>query len=227
MPLSRNRRVLRRRRRARWLARWYQHRMHAMTRPASSIKVAAFAAVSLLASAFTGAQDRPATLRLAVEPSKADIVLGEPAYVTLTLTNTGSQPAKIQPDLNLESGFAHVRIAPAEGKAFTFVPLAIDDVAIAVRDLAPGASITAVNEIFFGGMGWSFRGPGNYEITATFRSPGVAQVTSDRVTVRVAEGDGAGRFLFNTEPATQLEAGKFLVWQQGDHLRRALRVLPE
>jgi hypothetical protein len=160
-------------------------------------------------------------LRLAVEPSAAEVVLGEPVYVALTLRNASGQSVRVVPDLGLESGLVRVNIEPETGEPFSFIPLAIADSEVAPEDLAPGAEIAEVAEVFFGGSGWTFETPGSYVLTATYEAPGGPQLRSAPATLRVTEGDGAGRHLLSAEASTLREAGKFMVWQQGDHLRRA------
>ena len=169
-----------------------------------------------------GAQNPVEGLRLTLELGEAEVVLGEPVYATVTLRNVGSGPVSILPDLSLESGFVQIEVGPPDGKPFPFVPLAIDDVEVARLELAPGAAITGISEVFFGGRGWTFDRPGSYSLTASYEVPGVRRLSSEPAVLSVAESDGAGRALLSADPETVRQAGKFLVWQQGDHLRRAL-----
>jgi len=182
---------------------------------------------SALAGAPAAAQTSGEGLRLTLEPGEAALVLGEPAYATVTLYNAGSEAVTILPDLTLTSGFVEIRVDPPEGEAFEFTPLAVDDVEVARAELAPGDEIAEVVQVFFGGRGWTFDRPGSYTLTATYRVPGGTQVRSEPATVNVAEGDSAGRSLLSAQPETLRQTGKFLVWQQGDHLRRALARLEE
>jgi hypothetical protein len=105
-----------------------------------------------------------------------------------------------------------------------FLPLFYADAGGDRKLLAPGEDIAAVVPIFYGGQGWTFRRPETYSITASYR--GSAQrrnesLRSNRVTVAVAPENEAGAFLMNDSPASD-EAGKFLLWQRGDHLHAGL-----
>jgi tetratricopeptide (TPR) repeat protein len=104
----------------------------------------------------------------------------------------------------------------------------VADTDIKLETLAPRADVTAVVAIFYGGRGWTFTQAGNYTITALYRNPldrSANPVRSNPLSISVALGNGAGEFLIKDDAGE--EAGKFLLWQQGDHLRKGIRRLTD
>ncbi|MEE8585005.1 MAG: hypothetical protein V3T83_09155 [Acidobacteriota bacterium] len=81
--------------------------------------------------------------------------------------------------------------------------------------------------VFFGARGWTFERPGAYSIDATYRDPQQRfEVDAEALRITVSEGGGVGRqLLADSESAG--EAGRFLVWQGGDHLRKGIATLKD
>lgn len=160
------------------------------------------------------------TLKLELETGKPEVVIGEPVYLTARLRNTGSAPVRVASYLELEGEAIQVKITREGGKTVPFVPLAIDDVDDPGQELPPGEAAAVVLSVFFGGRGWSFPEAGTYQITAVyqdFRSRS-APIESNPVTLQVRQDEAS--FFLTQGPASH-ETGKFLLWQSGDHLRRA------
>lgn len=190
-------------------------------------------ALSACATAQAGATPKRAeremiqqTLKLELEIGKPEVVIGEPVYLTARLRNMGSAPVRVASYLELEGEAIQVRITRQGGQAVPFVPLAIDDVDDPGKELPPGEAAAVVLSIFFGGRGWSFPEAGTYQIMAIYQDfrNRSKPIESNPVTLRVAQ-DEASSFLI--QGPAGLETGKFLLWQSGDHLRRAQAQLQE
>lgn len=176
----------------------------------------------LLAASLPAAAQAPG-LSLTLDIGKREVVVGEPVYATLTLTNRGATPRPVFPDLYPEVGVGAVAIAH-EGRSAVFTPIGVDDVETQVRQLAPGQSVSATFPIFFGASGWTFRSPGSYQLTGLYRHPTAepgGEIRSPAVTLSVAPGGAAGALLTEGDKAGE-EAGLFMTWQGGDHLRRGI-----
>jgi len=167
----------------------------------------------------------PTFLTLILEPSKERYVLGEPVYVTVRLKNEGSEPVLGAPNLDPEFGQLNVSVAGGDHKPFRFVPLGILDSDAPRRNLPAGAEVAEVFPVFYGGRGWTFKALGQYTLTATAPvtskgRPEQAIVRSAAVTITIEAGPTVepGRLLM--EGVQGDEAGKFLTWNSGDHLRK-------
>jgi hypothetical protein len=196
-------------------------------RAATLLAVAALAAGWLLAGPLPAAAQAPqSALELTLDIGKRRVVVGEPVYATLTLTNTGRTAQPVFPDLYPEVGVGGVAIS-YQGRRTRFVPVGVDDVETQVRPLAPGQSVTATFGIFFGADGWTFPAPGDYELTGIYRHPSVepeGEIRSQPATLTVAAGGPAGALLTEDSEAGT-EAGLFMLWEGGDHLRRGIALL--
>lgn len=169
------------------------------------------------------------SLTLSLELEKDQFVIGEPVYVTIRLRNTGSSSMQVFDDLDLQTGATRVEIAAPNDESFVFVPLAIDVVTHSRTEMKPGAEISTVEPVFYGARGWTFQMVGSYTIAATYRDPAIESkgpIRSNPVHIEVTSGDEAGQFLISRGKDSR-EAGKFLLWQEGDHLRRGLTHLEE
>lgn len=161
-------------------------------------------------------------LQLEVTPFKPTVELGEPVYLALRLTNTGSEPRTVAGYLPPGEGLLDVFIEAPGGKLVEFSPRGESDFGEAARIvLEPGESAGDVAPIFFGGDGWTFTEAGSYRISATLLVPdkdgGFTAFRSEPASLDVVEAE-AGRSLLATDPKTLIEAGKFLLWRSGDHL---------
>ena len=171
--------------------------------------------------------DEP-NLTLTLELGKSLTVLGEPIYISVQLKNNGSSPILIFPSLYPEDRAIQIEIEKSGEKPWVFLPLYIDTNNLEMVKLAPGDSINAAFPIFYGGRGWSFKTAGTYQLSVSFVNPADRKqlARSEPLNLIIRSGDGAGIFLINDEKAST-EAGKFLLWQSGDHLRGGIAHLEE
>ena len=169
-----------------------------------------------------------ALLTLSLEPAKSRLVLGEPVYVTARLRNSSANSAQVQTMLEPSAGLLTVLVQGSNvNEPIPFIPLSIGDFELPTTTLARGENMESVFQVFFGGRGWTFPAPGTYQLTAVLEGTHGSALRSRPVEITVSRGDGAGAYLFDQSTADQLETGKFLVWQQGDHLRRAQATVEE
>ncbi|WP_447978401.1 hypothetical protein [Candidatus Nitrospira bockiana] len=178
-----------------------------------------------LLPALSAGQEPSGALKLVLTTDKPQVLLGEPVYVTVQLLNTGASPVEVFQNLDPEVGALQVDVTGPQG-AFGYVPYAIADSEIRLEPLAPRAEVSAVVPIFYGGRGWTFTQPGDYTIQAVYTNPvrRSMPVRSNPLSITV-QRHAAGEFLMKGEAGE--EAGKFLLWQQGDHLRKGLRRLTD
>jgi hypothetical protein len=158
-------------------------------------------------------------LRLGVE--KTNLLLGEPVYATVRLINVGTMAVEVFKALDPQTGDVHIEVSSPNRPRFVFLPLFYADAVDARKPLAPGEEVAAAFPFFYGALGWTFRQPGTYSVTAGYRDSARTHhrpVRSNSVTVTVADESGLGAFLMNDSSASD-EAGKFLLWQRGDHLQ--------
>ncbi len=162
-------------------------------------------------------------LYLTLQLDKETVVLGEPVYLTATLKNQSTKSVAIFPSLFPEDSGLQIEVIGADAKPRSFMPYSLDLNDFTLNELPPGESISAAFSIFYGGRGWTFPNVGIYKISAVFSNPaqGTVMVKSDSVELTVEEDDGGGEFLLQGGTASQ-EAGKFLMWQSGDHLRAGI-----
>lgn len=178
------------------------------------------------------AQDRPgsASLELKLEIGKTTLVFGEPVYATVRLINTGQAPVKVSRLLDPQTGGVHIEVASPSRPRFIYLPLFVSDaVETRASALAPGEEIAAAFPIFYGALGWTFHRPETYGIVAGYGYSSGAQhvlVQSNPVSVAVVDEGGAGSLLMGGTPASE-EAGKFLLWQRGDHLEAGQALLTD
>ena len=174
-------------------------------------------------------QEPPPTagVQLVLEAEKTRFVEGEPVYVTVRLRNVGSTVVDSFKVLDPRAGAIRVVIETPDRPRLVFLPLSLVDVEGGVSKLEPDRELTTVIPIFYGGLKWSFPQPGTYTVAATYRHSKTMSsqaVRSNSITLSVTQGDGAGRLLMEDTRAGE-ETGKFLVWQQGDHLLQGLERL--
>lgn len=204
--------------------------MHVDHERRQNIPIKAFGCVILicmsLVPGYLLAQEHPAgaSLELTLEVGKTQVALGEPVYVTVHLINAGATPVEVLKVLDPQTGAVQVEVSSTSRPRLVFLPLFYADAIDARKRLGPGEEVAAVFPIFYGGLGWTFRQPETYSISANYRDSAQRPrepLRSNRVTVGVAEESGAGTFLMSDTVAGD-EAGKFLLWQRGDHLHAGL-----
>lgn len=172
---------------------------------------------------------QPSPLRLTIEAARPAVTLGEPVYVTARLLNQGTAAARVVPLLKPNDGLLVVSISGPQNERLGFVPLSATDTDDGPADLAAGAQLAATFPVFFGASGWTMRTPGTYTLRARFTvhdgSGRPREIQSEAITVRVGDGSPvlARTLLSNT--AASIQAGKFLVWNGGDHLAEGQTLL--
>ncbi len=170
------------------------------------------AAVICLISSAT-AQD---SIRVAVEAEKTDFLLGEPVAVYVTITNTGTQDIRVYSEVGPEFDGSYYFITDPDGNTRAFSPIFVaepDD----LRTLRQNQSVKGGGQISYGGEGYYFPKPGNYEVVVHYKG-----VQSDPLQLTVlspqnqAEQEQADLILDHPE------VGLFLALEGGDFLEDAL-----
>ena len=157
---------------------------------------------------------------LILEADRSDLVLGEPIYLTARLRNVGSTWATVDPALSPETHRVAVYFTDPNGQAHRFLPLFYADATVPARRLAPGDEASAVFPVFFGSFGWSLPEAGSVQVhltASTGGDPNAVTVASNRLTLNVSYESPLGDRLVDGS-APSLQAGKFMLWHQGDHL---------
>jgi tetratricopeptide (TPR) repeat protein len=173
------------------------------------------------------ADDRAPSLTGFVD--KKQYALGEPVYLTVVLRNTTATSLTVAPDLSPQDGSIEIRIEDASGKGFNFVPTAVLDSDAPAASLLPNQARASVVPIFYGGRGWTFEKPGRYTIKTAYVFPSAGKsirVLAAPTNLEVLP-DEVGRLLVQNDKRSSHEAGKFLLWMGGDHLRGGTAVLEE
>ncbi len=146
---------------------------------------------------------------------KAEFKLGEPVVVLVSLTNKGSEPVNISPELGPEADFLQYLITDPDGKETPFSPAFVADRADFIT-LGKDEMATGTARIFYGGNGYSFPKPGKYSIVARYKD---SRSTPFEIRVLApaneAEREQARMILDHTE------VGLFLMLEGGDELADA------
>jgi len=160
---------------------------------------------------------------------KKRYALGEPVYFTVVLRNASDQPQMVAPDLTPQDGSIEIAIEDMKGKTSVFVPTSVLDSDAPAATLPPARVKANVVAVFFGARGWTFDSPGRYTIKAAYvhREAGKsARVAAAPVTLEVVD-DAGGKLLVQKSKRPSQEAGQFLLWMSGDHLRGGIALLEE
>lgn len=169
-------------------------------------------------------------LELVIATDKPQVELGEPVYLSATLQNVSTIPVDVKRVLDPQTGVIDINIVGPDGSAVTFLPLFYSDSTIPDVRLEPGNTVgnkpgatdhvASVFPIFFGSPSWSFPDPGTYRISAVYLpdSKGNNGIASNVLSVTVTPSEVGSELISEAVPA--LEAGKFLLWQHGDHLEK-------
>ncbi|HEY0024427.1 MAG TPA: hypothetical protein VGB24_16045 [Longimicrobium sp.] len=115
-------------------------------------------------------------------------------------------------------------ITGPDGSRKPFTPLSLIETAEQAPRVPPRGEIAVITPVFFGGDGWTFRQPGAYRLQAHWNADSAEELTSNVTSIQIVAGDGAGLRLVSNDSAS-FEAGKFLVWQSGDHLTEGRALL--
>ncbi|BCA56458.1 hypothetical protein W02_35980 [Nitrospira sp. KM1] len=170
-----------------------------------------------------------ASLELRLELQKTALVLGEPAYATIHIKNVGANPAEVNKILDPQTGAVHIELSSAGTPRLSFLPLFYADTVDPRMALEPGEEVAAAFPIFYGALGWSLTRPDTYHVSAWYggsRKSSNQILRSNMVAVTVSEEGGIGASLMDDGQSSQ-EAGKFLLWQRGDHLQAGQRLLTD
>jgi hypothetical protein len=158
------------------------------------------------------------SLSLLIATDKAQYELGEPIYLRLHLRNASGEA--VRPLAALDPKYTETVIVVSEegGSPRAFTPLTLLETQESPPMIAPRGEVVAITPIFFGAAGWTFGHAGDFTVMATWKnSASESEVTSNSVRIRIAPGTEVGARLVSNDGAS-MEAGKFLVWQSGDHL---------
>jgi len=172
-------------------------------------------------------------LELSIRTEKESYYIGEPIYLVVHLRNTGREAKRVMGQLHPDDGAIAVYVTATDGARGRYAQLAnVDNDSTAYRELAGGETIGDIFAIFFDANGWVFREPGIYQLDVTYRTieqPTVAsEVASNSISVTIEETpDGSGKVLVVAGDPASFEAGKFLLWQAGDHLVQGQERLTE
>lgn len=171
------------------------------------------------------------SLKLTIKTEQSQYVVGEPVYVIGKLTNIGKQALRLHSEVSPGDGATQVFVTSGDGKTAVFRPIANYDVDSSVfQNFEPGAETADVFPVFFGAQGWTFTQPGKYILQAVYESPAksgqILSVASNSIDINIVKTmDGSGEMLVNQKDPASFEAGKFLLWQAGDHLVKGIELL--
>lgn len=200
--------------------------MTTMKRPRrlAPILTAVLQGCALVWQASAGAQPavRPG-LSLEVRAEKSQYALGEPVYLRIRLRNPTAEQIDPKAHLEPEYGETVIVVTGPDGVRRPFTPLSLIETTEPAPPLAPNGEAAVVAPVFFGGEGWTFQQPGAYTLQAYFNAGRDEEIASNSTRIQVT-ADPAGARLVSNDPAS-LEAGKFLVWQSGDHLTQGRGLL--
>ena len=166
-------------------------------------------------------------LVLELRVTRPSVVVGEPVYVILRMRNTGQTAQAVYPSVELTSGTVTVGIVDPTGDTRPFLPLGRGEPDAALAPLQPGEALAAMEPVFFGGLGWTFKKPGKYGLFAVYAHRADPELRSATASLEVLAGDGSGESLVVVNDIRGEEAGKFLVWFGGDHLRQGISRLEQ
>lgn len=189
-----------------------------LTRRSTGIIRAVICALAVLAMAApAGAQ----ALRLTLAADKTEFVPGEPVVLYLTIANRGETELQIPSALTPEYGYVQYRVQRENGGEAVFEPWIVME-NTTVQRLAPAASVSTQGRIFFGARGWTFAEPGTYRVRATFR-----EASSPAVELRVASPPASVDREQSARLIASRDAGLFLLFDGGDHLREGVKTLQD
>lgn len=165
-------------------------------------------------------------IKLQAKPLKQTVEKGEPIYLALQVTNQLPRQIRIPGGLRPGEGLLEVTIQKPDGKMQAFSPMTEGDFDGQIL-LNPAQTVGTNFPVFFGSHGWYFTEAGEYLISANLKIPaekGFSSFNSEpvRLTVKPSE---AGDFLLSHEGGSRFDAGKFLLWRSGDHLRNGSALL--
>ena len=154
------------------------------------------------------------------------VPLGAPVRIDLSLFNTGERPTLAPPSLGLSAGPVRGLVIDAAGTARSFGPLVINEDALAVQTLAPGAHLDGSMTLLAGAEGMLFPSPGAYRVIvrAAWIQQGMPRFCIGEASIEVtpaqdaAHADAARRILATPEGLPVLAFG-------GDHLTHGIAAI--
>jgi len=166
-----------------------------------------------------------AELSLTLSSHKSSFALGEPIIVDVELKCLGGT-ARVLGELDPKYHTLIFFVRGPAGGEEAFIPLVLAEALGTETTLGPGESLKESAKLFFGGRGWTFPSPGNYQIRAVFEgvigAPGPLSSNVLALEVRApantAEQEQA-RLIMGREQ------GKFLIYEGGDHLTQGIQAL--
>jgi hypothetical protein len=154
--------------------------------------------------------------------------LGEPVIVYMELINSGSEPVEVLKKLEPEVGIVKFFIKK-QNEETIFRPYMVVDSLPEKVSLKPGSRISGSAKIFYGGKGWTFNSPGNYQIKATYS--GIVKYPDKAIESNTVEVNITGPSSEEEKDEVNLimgdEQGLFLLFQGGDHLSKGMKNLEE
>lgn len=185
--------------------------------PSTRIVLTAALLIVVCTSAYAQRITGPA-LSLSIATDKAQYELGEPVYLRLQLRNSSGDPVHPLAALDPKYSETAVIISGGGGSPKVFTPLTLVETRESPSAVPPHGEVVVITPIFFGADGWTFRHAGDFTVIATWKnSAPEPEISSNPVRIRIGLGTEAGTRLVSNDEAS-MEAGKFLVWQSGDHL---------
>lgn len=170
-----------------------------------------------------GRSEKAGQLELVVETDRSQLELGEPVYLTARLRNTGNSWVTVNPVLSPQAHTVTVHLADGREGPRRFLPLFFADLTVPEQRLGPGDEIAAVFPVFFGSLGWSLARPGESQVQLSAKIGG-EELYSKELHLQVRDESPYAADLVDGSSASW-EAGKFLMWQQGDHLTEGREML--
>ncbi len=159
-----------------------------------------------------------AQITLSVSTDKATYLPGEPIIAHVIVTN-GNEERPLPAMLTPEYGALKYLIAFATGEPREFRPWSrIDN--DRMQTLGPRATRQVQARIFFGADGWTFREPGVYSVRAQLLG-----VISAPAQIRVQQPVTAVEQRQSELLLASDEAGFFLLFEGGDHLKTGISLL--
>jgi hypothetical protein len=176
--------------------------------------------VALLAGAAVAQESR---LTLTLTAPKAEYALLEPVVLDVVLANAGKTPAQIVDELPPEFGTVRYFARAEGGEELRFAPGVHACGAGFPVTLNPGEARGAQARLSFGTHGWVFAEAGTWTVRAVYDTRGT-RVESAGVSFTVRKPAGAEE-LRAAELLKSVDAGLYLYFDGGDHLRNGISVL--
>jgi len=162
-------------------------------------------------------------LTLTLTAPKAEYALLEPVVLDVVLANAGKAPAEIVDELPPEFGIVRYFVRPAGGEELRFAPGVHACGAGFPVTLNPGEGRAAQARVSFASRGWVFTEPGTWTVRAVYEARGTrVESAGVAVTIRKPATPEEARA---AELLRSVDAGLYLYFDGGDHLRNGISVL--